>query len=1837
MKGQLEELGEETDDNVENISKMQGQILNMTKGKVNIFDDLGNFKSTYEIMKGIAEVWDDLSSIDQADLLETIAGKHRANDVAALLSNWENVEAAVKSASEAEGSAAEENAKYIDSIQGRLDVLKTAWQSFANTFMNSDFLKGAVSGLTTFVELIEKLAENIGTIGTIGLGTGIYEMFKHRSGLSFLFKELSGFGSLASDIWKSGGKITDRFKDIGRAAGVAGGDIAGKLSGSITATVGAIGLAVAAIGLIVTAIKKAKEEESRLRQETIQTSNEFLDAAGSFEQAYIKYSGRTDLTAEEESELETAIKGTVDALGNKSSALQDVVNSSNDYLASLEAITKAELKVAASTAEEKRVAAEKELKSIVEPNIVQFLDGDSSSVNVIVERRNAGSAEPDNASEAEKIAREAAGKYYQLLDANRGSTYYGFELPSNASVEEIVDYYYSLVDAKNRLLENDFGETDIFDSIDKTIDKMSESIAAYENGVYDAAKAQYQLIHGIPKTTEAYLKMRESVLNEIGGTVDTRKSIASSLDSEYGQMFDLTTNDVQARKLIGVLEEYGDAEAGRIETFLNMRTAVNNNECTVGDYMSQFDDINKMTEGWSDEAKGELNTSFGLDTDTIKHQYDEAVKSYMRSFDDESGNLSGIQENFEKNFLDGLSASELAAVVNLKTEIDWQNDSWDNIRKQIEEEAALIEAISFSVNIELEAEKLENLSTAISESVSGAGLSTESMSLVEDMFGDLDGYDKSALFERTANGIRLNSDELRKLNDEYKKTNVDGLDNKIDALGEKYIQTREELSNLTYGTDEYNKKARELSDIEAQINATEKLAAQYSGLASAYQEWQRVESSGSQRDMYESMIEGFENIDDEISRGWLDDGTIEFLRLIKGENISATATTKELMKAYESLDDTIQNTTYSVRDFFTVDEDGNSTNTGVYNFLDAVGQLEEEKFGGKDVVKRDKDGNIIAFDFQVAGGDKAIADALGISEELVQIMVRAADDAGFVVSMDGTYQQLDVLKEKAQEAANKLKDTFKKTKHEFDLNTGNEGTVLKDYNEALKIWEEFKKNKNEDGTVDMSVKGAEEAYTLVSTLQSMVDRLGEPVYMELNTTQVEKDMQTPLSKLQEYERLVQQENQLKLKGTDTTEIDNAQKEIIDYFENLSPEIKAQLGIDNLSREEIQKKVEAGEIEIPATIDLQVEMNNTMRDMVNVALYNAGIIDKEELEARVDVSLYAGKIDTSDVDDKAEDAVENESAKAEKEVEVDIVAKYANNRELSEMIKDYTPSQQKVIVEYFAEHDEVDKYTPEQKEALVKFIAESKNIDSYKPEEKRAIVEYLTDSGDPDSWTPEQKEAVAKFIRESGDVDSYTPKQKEAIAKFIRDSIDPDTYSPDNKDATVTYNRDSSEVDNYNPKNFVRTVTYKIKEIVSKIASGGKKKVGQRTGADPAGDGVGNVNGTANVNGTIGMAFKQGSWGTKNSGTALVGELGRETLVRDGRYYTIGDTGAEFIKYHKGDIIFNHKQTEELFRNGKVTSDSGRAKALVGGTAFSRGVGGIGKVVLSKEKAVTNDKERVTSKTTTKKSGNSTTVNTQTIVGSGSTGSGSGSGKVEGNAAGSTDKSDKFEDTIDWIETILDRAERAIDKYEKQADNVYKTWDKRNKALENEIAEVESTISLYEQAKNKYLSEANEVGLTETNKYGVRYTKLIQEGSLSIEDFEGESDEKLVEKIKNYQDLYNKYLDCIDKIDELKEKEASLYSQRFDHVSEEYDNLLQGFEHTEAMLNEYISQAEAKGHIVSKEYYNALISNEEDRINTLKQEQADLIAARDEAVANNEFDKYSEDWYLIMPTYLAISM
>ncbi len=93
-------------------------------------------------------------------------------------------------------------------------------------------------------------------------------------------------------------------------------------------------------------------------------------------------------------------------------------------------------------------------------------------------------------------------------------------------------------------------------------------------------------------------------------------------------------------------------------------------------------------------------------------------------------------------------------------------------------------------------------------------------------------------------------------------------------------------------------------------------------------------------------------------------------------------------------------------------------------------------------------------------------------------------------------------------------------------------------------------------------------------------------------------------------------------------------------------------------------------------------------------------------------------------------------------------------------------------------------------------------------------------------------------------------------------------------------------------------------------------------------------GNAHVEGT---ALASGNWAVQSSeNKALVGEEGFEIIVRNGRFFTVGNNGAEMTNIQKGDIVFNHEQSKNLLKYGHI---SGRGKAYADGT-----VGG-GKVLM----------------------------------------------------------------------------------------------------------------------------------------------------------------------------------------------------------------------------------------------------------------------------------------------------
>ena len=62
-----------------------------------------------------------------------------------------------------------------------------------------------------------------------------------------------------------------------------------------------------------------------------------------------------------------------------------------------------------------------------------------------------------------------------------------------------------------------------------------------------------------------------------------------------------------------------------------------------------------------------------------------------------------------------------------------------------------------------------------------------------------------------------------------------------------------------------------------------------------------------------------------------------------------------------------------------------------------------------------------------------------------------------------------------------------------------------------------------------------------------------------------------------------------------------------------------------------------------------------------------------------------------------------------------------------------------------------------------------------------------------------------------------------------------------------------------------------------------------------------------------------------------------------------------------------------------------------------------------------------------------------------------------------------------------------------------------------------------------------------------------------------------------------------------------------------------------MLDEFISQSEAKGYITSEKYYEALSKNTNDRISELKKQRDEMTAEMNAAVDSGAIEKYSQSW------------
>lgn len=2256
MKGELQDLGEETDENVENLSQMQGKVLNLTHGKVNIFDNAGDFKSTYEIMQGIADIYDDLTDSDKADLLETIAGKNRANEVAALIQNWNRVAQATESAENSAGSAMAEQEKYANSLQGRLNSLTSSLQTISNTALDSGFLKGLVSGATEAINILNKVIDTIGIIPTVATVAGAAMSLSGKKFFDFHIDEQTGelkaFGKTAQTIFSS---IKNAFSGIGQIIGEVFNKINSKFQGggqvfdfNTTKIKGAYG-GMSFVKNLDNDIVKLKEFKSLMTElqsglkegmsidvsgaieQSMSGASEAAknfakswdlsnEALGEFSKKQLEATGvisKTSSSMTNAKNIISAYNNLVDESGQTQSKFASAISTFNPQLGSyLSGLDGAEASLAGygvqltvSTVKTFALqAATLALNAALSMGISMLI---SAGVSALMSWIN---AEDELADKIKDVTTEYGNQKKELKDAK-------------ATINEVADSYAELskgVDTSTN--ENINLDTDEYQQYLDIVNQIGDTFPELISG-YDAqGNAILTCAGNVDKLTEAYNKLEKTNNNKIldeaediakdsknkaddvfnkdkwkQGTsteanlhaFNTLEGLTKSNDlkkdinkmsaddlviitdalSNYGEKYDqysgesrqkfiarvITENketvnkalsetkssmqeaasgmqdiaeatignafiDGKYKNISGKMQSYingmipnmdyeffnsdkikwdanklndyindmlntinslDDGQQKKFEIFFDMKSKLNSGDCTVGEYVKSVNDVKNVIKnsGLDKDMQYQLQMSLGIKDDDIDEQIktvknkltkngmsDEAAKSFVDSLNkteleaavdlvvgddsqlkdalkdysnsiseyggydklekkiseyskkvgdvEESGidvangkfnniDLNNRQElkwndNNIKKYSDALDSwgikaedvkgtmstifgssaeydgVEIAFSPMLQTDhgaellsqgtvdeyinglIDKAGEGWTNedlfrldtegldidgqhisnlladigdtaaetgelmhdvtnkmtadnamsdILSQLKEAAKYAEAMSFTIDIDAETESLDKLNSALTESKSATGLTAKSIDALKSRYQGLNGYNPTKLFEETANGLRLNTQEYTKLEQAYAKSKFDETGDKLNTLKGKYDELTGKIATCT-DAEERAKLVSEQEDIRQKINDLGELAAQYEGLASKYNAWQNAESAGSDRDMYENVLKGFKEVDDELSRGWLDDASKAFIDMFSYDQLNSI---DDYTNRWKTLGNTIDGTTYSVKDFFTQNKDGESTNDGVYNFLEAVDQL------GKGNIKRGENGEIISFDFGVNGED-AIAETMGISKELVQIIERAAEDAGFVINMDGTYTNFADLQKAAVESnkkINNLAQSSEKLKnlgldnYTFHFDSTDSDVLLEDLNKAKDMLDAFRKD---DGSIDLEMDGAQDALNITSTLQAALDKLSDPVYMQLDLSQVDDSMKKPLELAQEYRKDMKTLNQLKLQGADTSEVEKSMDDIAKKVKDLDKDTKVKLGIDpDATIDDIKNQLGTGDLIFDATVDLQVEENDALKDIRLLMMNQAGLISDEQLKIGLELDTSAINDYTEEEatkvvkflpentdfldnlgldDDKKKVVVDFVSDNADflndldlKDGEKEILLKYVaenpdllkdldkdqkkiaidfvvNNQDILDKLDD--EKQRKVVVDFVANNEGIldDLKTDEEKEVVVNFIANNESVlnglDDEKQrkviidfvaknpqffdslglndDEKKVAIEFVAENQDVlNDFSYEQKQVVVDFVAKNADFfDNLDDDQKTIAIDFVAnnqdllkdlddedkqvaieyiaknpdaldglsdeekqvkinaivsgkegiDQINNDINNLDDKQVqiiattlgrmdveglkTAVANLDDKQVqaiatamgkgdvdglktalDGMSDKQvqaiatalgfsdveslksavsgmtgnqvqaiaqaFGITDVNSLRGAVNSLDNNTVKAIAEAIGANDVNslqgtidslrgrtvnvvanligpgakwltggggvDGTAHVNGTAYANGATGRSFAQGNWGTKDDGTALMGELGPELLVRNGRWYTVGEDSAEFVGYKKGDIIFNADQTREIFEKGKITHGNGRGKALAEGTAFGNGSGGLGR------------SHKGSSVSTGKSSSKS---------------SGSKSSSSKSNSSSDANKeAEKFEETLDWIETALDRVERAISRLDKTATSTYKNWTKRGTALNDQISKTREEINLQQRAYDRYIAQANKVGLSEN------YASKVRNGTIDIEKI---TDEDLNDKISEYK-------------------------------------------------------------------------------------------------------------------------
>lgn len=498
-----------------NLSSEQATLLEQWSSESGLETELGS---------ALGDVYDQLTGVYDT------AGVYRKNYFIALLNNFDEVRNVMDEVADAQGYTNEEQAKYMDTYEAKLNSLQAQWEEFANSEQG---LLGLKKFLIDFASQGLNLVDIFGGLRTVvvGLSTVLWIVFGDK-----IINAVKSFGTAIK------GLVTG----FNAAAGAAKG---------FQAALGWIGVAITAIstiwGIVESAINGSKEAEEEARQAAYdawdgvkEQSSELTKLIAQYEELG-KVVERSTSQEEEYLNIEEQI---VDLLGTKAIALNSLTAGTEEYRQKVLELTEDELRRMNLLAQAAANAAQSE-----------FEDKNYAKNNIPFDSR--------------ELAQYAISKGFDVTftDNPRAGDYNNrFNFSDNA-----YEAASQLEEFANWLQENGYGNTDVFNSVVAAWDERQQAIEELlnktveaettnfilNNGFIDANAELEEVVNSVMEATgatEAWRDEIEGLVSDYSGYQKEVEEAGDDLEDQISRIEDLTEGTLD--KLVSKLQEVRDAE-----------------------------------------------------------------------------------------------------------------------------------------------------------------------------------------------------------------------------------------------------------------------------------------------------------------------------------------------------------------------------------------------------------------------------------------------------------------------------------------------------------------------------------------------------------------------------------------------------------------------------------------------------------------------------------------------------------------------------------------------------------------------------------------------------------------------------------------------------------------------------------------------------------------------------------------------------------------------------------------------------------------------------------------------------------------------------------------------------------------------------------------------------------------------------------------------------------------------------------------------------------------------------------------------------------------------------